>query len=264
MYGFKVRDIIVTILLALLFVATWTIPLTPAGFKTTRLILGIIGTLLMISTELLYSLRKEKRFTYGSLRTWLRLHIFTGLAGPALVLWHTDLRFNGLAGAITYLTIIVVISGIIGRYIYRLIPRTIKGRAKDVDEVVADERAIEEQLELLMVDKPNKVLDLRLKAACDLNSGILATWWRSTIEYYRQRLRVRRRLAGLSREESTVYRELKVLMDKRAVLERRLEALQTSKKLLSNWIAFHKPLTLTLFALAGVHVVSMFYYGRFF
>jgi len=226
--------------------------------------MGIIGTLLMISTELLYSLRKERRFTYGSLRTWLRIHIFTGLAGPALVLWHSDFRFNGLAGTITYFLIIVVISGIIGRYIYRLIPRTLKGQAKDVREISADEKAIEDRLKQLMSDRPDKVRELKEKAVEDFNGSIVATWWRSTLGYYRQRRRIRRQLSGLSRTESSTYHELKTLMDKRAILERRLEALQTSKKLLSNWIAFHKPLTLTLFALVGVHVLGMFYYGRLF
>jgi hypothetical protein len=44
-----------------------------------------------------------------------------------MVLLHTSWKFNGLAGAVTLLTIIIVISGIIGRYIYTRIPRTLDG-----------------------------------------------------------------------------------------------------------------------------------------
>jgi cytochrome b561 len=58
---------------------------------------------------------------------WLQFHIFTGLVGPYMVLLHTSWKFNGLAGATTLLTIIIVISGFIGRYIYTRIPRSLAG-----------------------------------------------------------------------------------------------------------------------------------------
>ena len=35
--------------------------------------------------------------------------------------------FNGLAGAVTLLTVVIVISGVIGRYIFTRIPRTMDG-----------------------------------------------------------------------------------------------------------------------------------------
>ena len=59
--------------------------------------------------------------------TWLQLHIFTGLAGPYKVLLHTSWKLNGLAGATTLLTVIIVLSGFIGRYIFTRIPRSMEG-----------------------------------------------------------------------------------------------------------------------------------------
>ena len=59
--------------------------------------------------------------------SWLQFHMFMGLVGPYMVLLHTSWKFNGLAGATTLLTIIIVISGIIGRYIFTRIPRTLDG-----------------------------------------------------------------------------------------------------------------------------------------
>jgi hypothetical protein len=44
-----------------------------------------------------------------------------------MVLLHTSWKFNGLAGAVTLLTVIIVLSGIVGRYIYTRIPRTMDG-----------------------------------------------------------------------------------------------------------------------------------------
>jgi hypothetical protein len=90
--------------------------------------IGIIGFIFMLMTEILYSLRKRMRSVrWGKMSAWLEFHIFTGLVGPYMVLLHTSWKFNGLAGATTLLTIIIVLSGFIGRYIFTRIPRTLDG-----------------------------------------------------------------------------------------------------------------------------------------
>jgi hypothetical protein len=76
----------------------------------------------------LYSIRKRSRSArWGRMSSWLQFHIFTGLVGPYLVLLHSSWKFNGLAGATTLLTAIIVVSGFIGRYIYTRIPRNLDG-----------------------------------------------------------------------------------------------------------------------------------------
>jgi hypothetical protein len=90
--------------------------------------IGVIGFIFMLMTETLYSLRKRSRSVrWGRMSNWLQFHIFTGLVGPYMVLLHTSWKFNGLAGVTTLFTIVIVISGFIGRYIYTRIPRTMEG-----------------------------------------------------------------------------------------------------------------------------------------
>ena len=90
--------------------------------------LGIVGFTFMLMTETLYSLRKRSRSVkWGKMSSWLQFHIFTGLVGPYMVLLHTSWKFNGIAGVTTLFTIIIVISGFIGRYIFTRIPRTLDG-----------------------------------------------------------------------------------------------------------------------------------------
>lgn len=90
--------------------------------------MGILGFILMLMTEFLYSLRKRSRTVrWGRMSSWLQFHIFTGLVGPYMVLLHSSWKFHGLAGATTLLTMIIVLSGFIGRYIYTKIPRTLDG-----------------------------------------------------------------------------------------------------------------------------------------
>lgn len=105
--------------------------------------LGIVGFLMMLMTETLYSLRKRAmRRPRGSMRSWLQFHIFTGLVGSYLVVLHSAWSFNGLAGALTVMTIVVVGSGFVGRYIYTAVPRT-------ADGVVIEAQELQGQLDLV-------------------------------------------------------------------------------------------------------------------
>jgi len=90
--------------------------------------IGILGFVFMLMTEMLYSLRKRSRSVrWGRMSTWLQFHIFTGIVGPYMVLLHSSWKFNGLAGVSMLFTVIIVVSGFIGRYIFTRIPRTLEG-----------------------------------------------------------------------------------------------------------------------------------------
>jgi hypothetical protein len=102
--------------------------------------LGILGFGLMLVTETLYSLRKRAlRRPWGTMRSWLQFHIFTGIVGAYLVFLHSAWSFQGLAGGLTFMTAVVVVSGFIGRYIYTAVPRT-------ADGVVIEAQELQDQL----------------------------------------------------------------------------------------------------------------------
>jgi hypothetical protein len=117
--------VLITAIYATVVLLTKSIPAASGLFGH---LLGVLGFVLMLLTETLYSFRKRShRARWGSMFEWLQFHIFTGLVGPFMVLLHTSWKFNGLAGVTTLLTIIIVASGFIGRYIYTKIPRTMDG-----------------------------------------------------------------------------------------------------------------------------------------
>jgi hypothetical protein len=108
--------------------------------------LGVVGFVLMLLTEVGYSTRKRATGRVrGTMRSWLRFHIYTGIVGPYLVLLHTAWHFNGLAGPLTLMVGMVVVSGFIGRYIYTAVPRTADGAIIEVSELtrLLDEARIE-------------------------------------------------------------------------------------------------------------------------
>jgi hypothetical protein len=104
--------------------------------------IGVAGFVLMLMTETLYSIRKRVTdASWGRMSSWLRFHIFTGLVGPYMVLLHTAMVFTGLAGLAMLLTIVVVVSGVIGRYIYTSIPRTVDADPDAASAAAGDGRA---------------------------------------------------------------------------------------------------------------------------
>ncbi len=92
---------------------------------------GIAGSVLMLMTATLYSLRKLRSDArWGSTAAWLKFHMVTGLVGPYMVLLHTAGSFRGLAGLTMLLTAAVVASGLTGRYLYTRVPRAPEAAAR--------------------------------------------------------------------------------------------------------------------------------------
>jgi hypothetical protein len=237
---------------------------SPAGGHPFGHALGILGTILMVMTEVLYSARKRWHvFRFGQVRHWLSFHIFTGIVGPTLVLTHTALEFRGLAGVTMGLTALVVASGFLGRYIYTAVPRTLAG-------VEIDRRSLElqaaRQAEALMAwsaDKPQRLKALvQASVLPDPASGesavrtVLGRAWQERTE----RAALHNELRRLDREERKRAAEIEKLLRQQRRLVRQMESLQAVRRLMGVWHMVHVPLGLTLFTAVTVHIVAALYY----
>ncbi len=61
----------------------WQTRAIPAAGGLFGHLIGLLGFILMLMTETLYSLRKRARLArWGRMADWLRFHIFTGIVGP--------------------------------------------------------------------------------------------------------------------------------------------------------------------------------------
>jgi hypothetical protein len=130
-------------------VTVWYVKV-PAASSLFGHILGILGFVLMLLTEILYSMRKRSRTArWGRMSDWLEFHIFTGLVGPYMVLLHTSWKFNGLAGVVMLMTVVIVVSGFVGRYIYTSVPRTADGAELQTDELKRKMEAMDEEVKRL-------------------------------------------------------------------------------------------------------------------
>jgi hypothetical protein len=88
---------------------------------------GIVGTGLIL-TNLLYLARR--RFAgiipayLGSVKAWLDVHVVTGLAGSMLVLFHSAFQLRTKIATVTAASLfVVVVTGLVGLYLYELVPK---------------------------------------------------------------------------------------------------------------------------------------------
>jgi hypothetical protein len=234
--------------------------------------LGVIGMALMLATEILYSLRKRLRGVhFGRLRTWLSVHIFMGIFGPYLVLLHTAWRFQGLAGIATLFTVLVVISGFVGRYIYTSIPRTAGGVEMEANQVADEIAALNTRLQEWLAGRPAA---LRTLAGQMLGTVPVAFTASSLIpdpgkafEFGPVRLpagsprsRWSREVARLAPGERRQVLELEKLLGRRAALDRQLGSLARARRLMALWHTVHVPLGMVLFTAATLHVLAALFF----
>ena len=99
--------------------------------------LGIIGTFMMILGVASYMIRKRKPrlVGFGYLKHWLEFHIFLCSVGPVLILYHTAFKFGGIVSVSFWSMAAVVLSGIVGRFIYIQIPRSIQGNELEIEDI---------------------------------------------------------------------------------------------------------------------------------
>ncbi|QQR89058.1 MAG: hypothetical protein IPJ88_12645 [Myxococcales bacterium] len=85
---------------------------------------GIAGFALML-TNLLYLVRRKfAGLQLGPLKTWLNIHVVTGLTGALLVLFHSAFQSRNPIATITSVSLVLlVLTGIIGRYLYSIAPK---------------------------------------------------------------------------------------------------------------------------------------------
>ncbi len=109
--------------------------------------LGIIGSLMMIFM-LAYSLRKRIRafYRWGRLSTCLNIHIYFGIIGPLLVVLHSSFKLNGIISISFWSMLIVMFSGILGRYLYLKIPRDFSGEELSLQKVQKEAEQLAQQL----------------------------------------------------------------------------------------------------------------------
>ncbi len=228
--------------------------------------LGIVGLIMMLGI-FVYSWRKRSKTLQkiGTQAQWLQSHIFLGIAGPTLVTFHTTGKIGGLVAIAFWSMWAIVVSGIIGRYLYAKIPRTLKGNQMTLKE-------IEDQLAQLVdalraSERKNEVLqgiEQFLAHSRQQKGGLPQALGRLFIDDIQLPLNVIRIWTIVGKDRALcLRRRLTVsclVLKQRKILDK-LAVLDASQQLFSYWHIFHKPFTVMTFAIVFLHVSLAFYLG---
>ena len=241
--------------------------------------LGIAGAGSMLLL-LIYPLRKRLKIlrSLGSVTFWFRTHMLLGLAGPTLILFHSNFQLGSVNSNVAlFAMLIVAASGLVGRYLYSKIHLGLYGRKAAVREILADADALRHCLAKACPGSRIEPLRNSMrspKLAMAPRTGALVTLWWMSVLNLRTRA-ARKRLSAEARQFITIegkrQRWPRRLRRKRlaAAVElitlhlaavRKAAAFSFYERLFALWHVLHLPLFILLILAAVIHVVAVHFY----
>lgn len=212
--------------------------------------LGIVGTAMILFGVILYIARKRYKFLEKQIRLkyLLEFHIFLCFLGSILVLFHTSFKFGGIVSIAFWCMVAVVASGIIGRYIYIQIPRTIEGRELSLQEVHRLRSTLNEEIGSLGIDL--QPLQSLIDKARTLNSL-------SPFHFVHSMLllgKIKAKLFRLGVDNRQMEEALDSIKSEIS-LSQRIDRLESMQQLFKYWHVAHLPFALIMLIIVLIHVI---------
>jgi|SRR5688572_5212093 len=224
--------------------------------------LGIVGTSMILFGVGIYIARKRYNFLSRLIRIkyLLEFHIFLCTLGPILVLFHTAFKFGGIVSVAFWSMVAVVLSGVIGRFVYIQIPRTIEGRELTLNEVKGM------KLKLSAAIRSNTNMDEGVKNRI-LAFALVQDESNENTSFIAQYLENRRAVGSISRsmKEKKVQHKQRVsvirLLREEISLSYKIKRLQTMQRLFRYWHVAHLPFALIMLVILIIHIAVTLSFG---
>lgn len=236
---------------------------TPVAYEPSKGIwfyAGWAGASMML-LMLLYSLRKRVALLrpLGRLPKWLSFHMFLGVMGPLLITFHTTFKFGGIIATSYFCMIITMVSGLLGRYLYVQIPRSISGmelQSNDIDKMVGEfDRTLNRISGRINLASLSGAIGRNEAQGSDMNpASSLLYMIRDDITHVFMISNLRKILRTEHGLDAETVGEITSLLKMKAALIRRKAFLSTSHKLLHYWHVFHLPLAVVMFLIMFLHI----------
>lgn len=228
---------------------------------------GVIGSLMMM-LMLLYSVRKRTRFFRNFLPVsfWLQIHIFLGIMGPLLIILHTAFKVQGLVAVSFWSMIAVALSGVLGRYLYMQIPRTISGHEINLNELEKSNaemaRRLREQFGLR--EETQQEIESQFMKEMKEKRNLLALLFSMILLDVQRPLKVaaiKRKIALEYQLPPQTIKEMAHLIQRKALMHRRVNLWNGVHRLFHYWHIIHKPFALIMYLIMFVHIGIAVWFG---
>jgi len=223
---------------------------------------GYIGTGLMLIAILYAPLRRLKAFRRLASNTmWFDFHMMAGTMGPAFILLHTALKLDNWVSTAFWSMVIVVLSGVIGRYLYTKVPDLTNGRElEELDHQRAIARlGVSHPHAASLADQVIGLERARAQWVTERRRLVGAFIWIVVEDLARPFRWVRRarafRAAGAP---PRVARDLAYRTGRLLLVERRRVLLPRAQLLLHAWKKVHVPFSFVMAGIAAVHIWLVF------
>ncbi len=220
--------------------------------------LGFIGTFLILFGVIMYIVRKRYKFCarWGRLKYWLEFHIFLCTLGPILILFHTAFKFGGIVSIAFWSMVAVVVSGIIGRYIYIQIPRSIEGRELSLIEIQKSKTnvgsVLNDTYQLDYVSQSTIVSSLQIQIQSG-SGNLLQRIINRSVEDNLKIRRIKRTLKKNHLSRQDIKRVVRLVKNEMSI-NNRIERLQSMQKLFKYWHVAHMPFAIVMLVIVVLHV----------
>jgi hypothetical protein len=224
---------------------------------------GIVATAFMMS-NFLYPLRKRTRALTGiwDIRDWLNFHVFVGFMSPLVIVFHAAFRSNNVLATSTAAALGVVVStGLVGRFIYGLVPG-VGGRAEELELIAGRFEKLRAQVEPMLAGTRERIrLDRLISSASgEIPRGSLVV---ALVKEPVSGLLLRLRLLGVRSLFSGAggYERFKVSVLRLRRLRFQIAFYGGLRKLLRGWRVMHATLAVFLVFVIAVHIGVSLYLG---
>lgn len=226
---------------------------------------GITGTLLIIFGVASYMVRKRLRSLarVGTLKIWLEIHIFCCTLGPILVLYHTSFKFGGVVAISFWSMVAVFLSGIIGRFIYIQIPRTIEGRELSLNEVSEMKTDVAGFLkDRYNIDEESfRLISESLKTGNDFQRrNPVSFYLRKYFDGFETIRKVNLILKRINISASE-HKRILSLVRTEIKLNRKISQLDAMQRLFEHWHVAHLPFAFVMLVILAIHVAVTVTFG---
>jgi hypothetical protein len=228
---------------------------------------GILGSIMMIIGVAFYMIRKRgRRFqSLGILKYWLEFHIFLCTVGPILILFHTAFKFGGIVSVSFWCMVAVVLSGVIGRFIYLQIPHSISGQELTMNDLNDITLELDNKLRMETTVTNSLLLEIEdaFKPELYLRMPFVAGAFYAIKGHLKSRKILKRLRAGLkvSGEAKPHMREIMETARSKTVILRRIGLLKTMQKIFRYWHIVHLPFAIVMFVIMFIHVAVTIAFG---